>query len=191
MSHQIRIAAFLVLVLALSLAGIAAAEDGATKQVGLVVGFPDGSEHLEIVRLAHDGTTYDVLLAAQISLISADSGFGPAVCDINGYSGCPAGSCFCDPAHFWAYYHLDANTGTWTGAAVGVGDYMPQDGDVEGLAWSGFDAQFNPTVAPAVHTFDELAAMTEPVPVPEPATILLLGGGLASLVGYARRRRGA
>ena len=46
--------------------------------------------------------------------------FGPGVCGINNV-GCPATNCFCDAAHYWAYYDLDAATSQWVASAMGVG----------------------------------------------------------------------
>jgi len=86
------------------------------------------------------------------------------------------------------------NTVSAQSAAGGVGDYTPGDRSVEGLAWSGFDDNFNPTVQPPVKTFEEIEdELTPPQPaeIPEPATLLLVGSGIAGLAAYARRHRNA
>jgi hypothetical protein len=187
MSHRIALVWTLVLVLLALTASVALAQSGATKQVGLVVSFPDGKTHTEIVTVPANATSLDALRAAQLTIATAEGSFGTSLCKINA-TGCPADNCFCDVEHFWAYYHL-AN-GAWAGAMEGAGSYVPVNRAVEGFAWSGFDAQYNPTVKPPVYTFDQLlAAQTPPVSVPEPGTLLLLGGGIAALAGYARRLR--
>lgn len=181
---------FVLLMLSLALVGLVAGTAlaaGTTKQVGLVIQFPDGSRHLEVVQVPASATTFDVLQAARINLVSLSTAFGPAVCSINGV-GCPATNCFCDPANFWAYYHYDPVAKKWMAAAEGVGSYIPADRAVEGFAWSGFDTSFNPTVQPPTYTFEEVVAGNGPADIPEPATLLLLGTGLAGLAGYVRRK---
>jgi hypothetical protein len=157
-----------------SFAGSALAAEEGTKQVGLVITFPDGTEHVEVVTVPAAAPIFDALNAAKIDLASADSDFGPAVCGINRI-GCPADNCFCDKDHFWAYYHLDPASNQWQAAVQGVGAFVPADGAVEGLAWSGMDASFMPTDQPKVHTFQELSGAA-------PQSLPMTGGDLWSLV---------
>jgi hypothetical protein len=173
----------LVVLLLASFAGSALAADSGTKQVGLVITFSDGTEHLEVVTVPTDATTFDALKAAKIELASADSGFGPAVCGIN-QIGCPAENCFCDATKFWAYYHLEPDGQTWQASAQGVDAYVPADGAVEGLVWSGMDASYQPTDQPGLHTFQELSgASPQSLPMTGAGNLpLALAAGLALIV---------
>jgi hypothetical protein len=188
--------AIATLVLMPPLAGGALAAQEGTKQVGLVITFPDGTEHLEVVTVPVTATMFDALKVAQIDLASAESDFGPAVCGIDKV-GCPADNCFCDSEHFWAYYHLDPATNAWQASAQGVGAYVPADGSVEGLVWSGVDASFNPTDQPKVHTFQELSGNapqnlpttgSQVLPLALAAGLSLLAVGLGSRAMWADRR---
>jgi hypothetical protein len=166
------------------LATTALAADG--KQIGLVIRYSDGSEHTEIVEVSVEATTLDALLTSSVEVVTYDPGWGIAICAIGG-EGCPADNCFCDPEHFWGYWHLV--DGAWESSMVGASAYTPADRDVEGFSWTGFDANWNPTTQPPVYTFEEIEAQQVPAEIPEPGTLLLLGSGLAGLAAYARRRR--
>jgi hypothetical protein len=177
----------LILVLLSLTTGTAFAQSEATKQVGLVISFADGSTQTKVVTVPSNATALDALKASDLTIETSETQFGPALCKIN-TSGCPATNCFCDAEHFWAYYHSDG--GAWKTAAESAGAYVPADRAVEGFAWSGFDAQFAPNVKPPVYTFDQLLGTPRTMPSTGygVATLLLVAGGLAVLAGYALRR---
>lgn len=123
-----------------------------TKRVALVIQLPD-YVYSEIVTVPVEATTADVLEAALIPVGMAEFSWGKAVCNIGGV-GNPVDNCFADPNNFWAYYHLVDEA--WVASDVGVSNFIPADQAVEGFAWSGFDADFNPTVRPPVMTFAQV-----------------------------------
>ena len=190
MNRRTVIAAVLALIMLALLAASVAADTPTTIQVGLVVAFPDGSVHTEIVKAPSTATTFDILLAANLKVVSESTQYGPAICSIND-TGCPATNCFCDAAHYWAYYHQDAATGKWVVAQEGAGSFVPANHAVEGFAWSGVDANYNPTTQPPARTYQQIVDETSPKPVavPEPATIMLFAGGISGLAGYLYRKR--
>ena len=67
---------------------------------------------------------------------------------------------------------------------------MPADKAVEGFSWSGFDANFSPTVQPPVYAFDQLLAEQAPgMTIVQVIALVLLGAGLIALAWYVWRRR--
>ena len=189
MSRRLIVVLFLALALATVLVPAAFAADPTTKQVGLVVAFPDGTEHLEIVTVPDRG--HDIRCARrQPALTCVDRGLGPR-CAGSTTSAARQPIASATPP-------IIGLTITWTPQPangslqrMGVGSIVPDNGSVEGFAWSGFDESYNPTVQPPVYTFAQIVAKTTPPPVsvPEPGTILLLGSGLAGVAAYVRLRK--
>jgi LPXTG-motif cell wall-anchored protein len=189
------VALLAAVLLIISFTDVALAAQEGVKQVGLVITFPDGTEHLEVVTVPADATMFDALQVARIDLANADTGFGAAVCGINKV-GCPAENCFCDKDHFWAYYHLDPATNRWQASAQGVDAFTPASGAVEALVWSGMDANFMPTDQPKPHTFQELAGAA-PQSLPKTGSgslpVAVAAGLLLAVAGVVSRtilRRG-
>jgi len=111
-----------VALLALLLTGTVLAQSG-SKQVGLVVQFPDGAVHTEVVTVAEDATVADVLKNASVSVTISETSWGPALCAIES-TGCPADNCFCNPDMFWAFYLQEGDQ--WKPSPVGIGGYTPR-----------------------------------------------------------------
>jgi ABC-type nitrate/sulfonate/bicarbonate transport system substrate-binding protein len=149
-----RFLALLLTLVLLALLTASALAQETVKRVALVIQLPD-YVYSEIVTVPADATTADVLEAAVIPVGMATFSWGTAICNIGGV-GNPVDDCFADPQHFWAYYHLEGNS--WVPSDVGVSNFVPADQAVEGFAWSGFDANYNPTVQPPVMTFEEVEA---------------------------------
>lgn len=172
----------LILLLLLS-SGVVA--HGGNKQVGLVIQFPDGQVHTEVVTVPAEATVADVLQQASLPVTLTTTDFGIALCAI-GDTGCPADNCFCDQNNFWAFYIQQ--DGQWTAASVGVGQYTPQDKEVVGFAWSGFDENYNPTVQPPFYTFEQLAGTSGLPVVPLIAGAFVVG--ILAAAGILLYRRG-
>ena len=65
MSRRLIIALAVATALVVLMVGAVAAQGTPTKQIGLVVGLPNGQEYLEIVTVPMTATTFDVLEGGQ------------------------------------------------------------------------------------------------------------------------------
>jgi len=95
----------------------------------------------------------EALKSTGLEIVTADYGFGEAVCSINGV-GCPAIDCFCS-SKFWGYYYFNGTD--WIEHPVGSGSTTLNGGEIEGWIWSEYLEPINVPPIPAVaHALDWL-----------------------------------
>ncbi|MCJ7621650.1 MAG: PEP-CTERM sorting domain-containing protein [Anaerolineae bacterium] len=160
--------------------------------VGVLVELPGGDVRAFCVEVETPTDDVTPLVATGLDVATYDWGFGDAVCSVESL-GCPAtaADCFCEcpfggeECVLWSYFRWNETDGIWESPF----DLTVQDGDIIAWVWSEWDVDtFEPTVWPSIEdvTLEDIYAMQlEREFVPEPGTVLLLGGGLAGLAGYA------
>ncbi|MGI8857339.1 MAG: hypothetical protein ACR2JW_16470 [Thermomicrobiales bacterium] len=166
--------AALLVLLALSSGTAPVQPARAAGAAGIVIRHSNGRLVYALVPLAGDGMTgAEALQKAGLDLnVSVGGSFGVAVCTIDG-EGCqsPKEDCFCksygDPALYWHYYQRNAD-GSWRTSALGAGNRILHDGDVDGWSWTGGDSNLPPV------TLEQIAAAVQstgatPTPIPAPA----------------------
>ncbi len=127
--------------------------DAATQNQATIVVEVDGQG--SIVRAITFTDPISGLKALQLSgleIITSETGFGPAVCSINGV-GCPADNCFCN-SKYWGNSRWDGST--WQPYPVGASStVISATGAADGWFW----AEFGATPAPFTPTQQALSAI--------------------------------
>lgn len=137
-------AAGLPLLLFLFLAGglaVAQAPNDAT----VVVQFDDQARMARNIEFAEPISGLRALELSGLEVVTVSTGFGPAVCSIEGV-GCPAENCFCDASRYWGYAYWDG--AAWQSYPVGPGSsVISQTGAIEGWRWGAFGDTLQPVTA--------------------------------------------
>jgi hypothetical protein len=178
----VRLAAGLLLVvLALSWAAAAGAQDG-DNRAALVIRYEDGSVETTCVAFSEPTISGEELLQRSGLTVVMDYNAlsGGAVCSIKGI-GCSVQDCFCRcqgaDCRYWAYYHW--GDGGWQYSQLGASSFQVKNGALEGWSWG--PGNFSSGTEPPVVRFEEICAGAE---VATPAANAG-SGGPASWLGYA------
>jgi len=119
-----------------AVAGVAAptapASAAKTICVGVVVDARslDGPVSANCAKVPDGSTGYDVLRAAGHTVGFRQDGL---ICTIDTR---PSGGCAAvDALHYWAYFHREPNSSSWTYSDEGATTYKPENGETEGWVW--------------------------------------------------------
>ena len=110
----------------------------------IIVQFDDHAVHIRPIELTQPLSGLAALEQSGLDFVTADAGFGPAVCSIEGV-GCPVDNCFCDEQQFWAYSAWDG--AAWQPYDVGAGVSIVEPGAIEGWRWGPFESGQTPAPA--------------------------------------------
>lgn len=158
-----------------------------TGTVGVLVEFPGADMRAFCVDVETPSDNVTTLLATGLDVVTKDWGWGITVCAIEDIGCFPPDECWCDVCS-WTFFRWNQTENAWDFPM----DLTVDDGDVTAWVWTDFDPEtFMPNNWPSLKdvTLDQVCAIqAEREFVPEPATVLLLGSGLASLAGYAGLR---
>ena len=174
---RLSIVAFVVTGVALPAAPVTAAK---TICVGLVVDSRslDGPMSAKCTTVPDGSTGYDVLRAAGHTVGFRNDGI---ICTIDNRpsQGCAA----TDASHYWAYFHREPGSSSWSYSDEGATTYKPDNGETEGWVWRDGDMAkpqnvaysticpqtASPTPRPTVthaHAGPTITAMSTPTPRP-------------------------
>lgn len=166
-----------------------------TATVAQLVEFPGGELKPFCRDLETPTDNITALKATGLDLAIKDWGFGFTVCAIEGL-GCPEDLCFCEcplpECTQWTFFRWNAQARAWETSE----DTTIRAGDVVAWLWTELDTTVDypwpPAETPSLEnvTLNKICELEEEQRflrefVPEPGTVLLLGGGLAGLAGYA------
>lgn len=120
------------------------------KQGTVIVQFDDNARVVRGIEFRTPISGLRALQLSGLSVVTATTSFGPAVCSIEGI-GCPATACFCNPQRFWSYTYWDGQA--WQSYSVGANSsVISQTGAIEGWRWGEFGSSqttVTPTLAAA------------------------------------------
>ncbi len=126
-------------------------------QVGIVISPDSATQRTYFLTAgAQTSTALDALNQVQIDMVTQDYGWAVAICSISGV-GHPPANCLGDLGDpFWSLF-IRPFGGDWEQAVVGVDQQALTDGDLLGLVYTPYDANFDPVRQPPDITWETLA----------------------------------